>query len=107
MFLAVRGNCDFGSALPPAGDFTAEGVKIFLHPRPPVWGEIRPVHLCLRRSGTGSAGWPCTGHTHNALTDYEDGLYIMNPGSLNGWEATYGTLDITPQGIVTNIVKLP
>ena len=47
------------------------------------------------------------GHTHNALTDYEDGLYIMNPGSLNGWEATYGTLDITPQGIVTNIVKLP
>ena len=47
------------------------------------------------------------GHTHNAFTDYEEGLYMMNPGSLNGWQATYGTLDITPQGIVTNIVKLP
>ena len=47
------------------------------------------------------------GHTHNALEDYDDGLYLLNPGSLNSWEATYGTVDITPQGIVTNIVKLP
>ena len=47
------------------------------------------------------------GHTHNAFTDYEDGLYLMNPGSLSGWQATYGTLDLTEQGIVTNVVTLP
>ena len=29
MFLAVRGNCDFGSDLPLTGEFTAQGVKIF------------------------------------------------------------------------------
>ena len=29
MFLGVRGNCDFASSLPPAGEFTADGVKIF------------------------------------------------------------------------------
>ena len=47
------------------------------------------------------------GHTHRALTDYEEGLHIMNPGSLSGWQASYGTLDITSQGIVTNLIKLP
>lgn len=41
------------------------------------------------------------------FTDYEDGLYLMNPGSLSGWQATYGTLDLTEQGIVTNVVTLP
>ena len=29
MFLAVRGNCDFGSDLPLTEEFTAQGVKIF------------------------------------------------------------------------------
>ena len=47
------------------------------------------------------------GHTHNAMTDYDDGLYVMNPGSLRGAYATYGILDITEAGIVTNIVKCP
>ncbi len=46
------------------------------------------------------------GHTHNAVTEYEDGLYIMNPGSLSGSTGTYGTLDIVPAGIVTNIVHI-
>ncbi len=42
------------------------------------------------------------GHTHQPLTDYEDGLYLMNPGSL-GYGGTYGYVDITPAGIVTNL----
>ncbi len=47
------------------------------------------------------------GHTHQAMTDYNDGLYIMNPGSCSGYYATYGVIDITPKGdIVTNIVRL-
>lgn len=41
------------------------------------------------------------------MTDYDDGLYVMNPGSLRGAYATYGILDITEAGIVTNIVKCP
>ena len=47
------------------------------------------------------------GHTHQALTDYDDGLHILNPGSLSGWRPSYGTLDITPQGIVPNVIRLP
>ena len=47
------------------------------------------------------------GHTHQALTEYHDGLYLMNPGSCHGYYATYGYIDITDKGdIVTNIVRL-
>ncbi len=31
----------------------------------------------------------------------------MNPGRLSGWEPTYGIIDITGQGIVLNVMKLP
>ena len=47
------------------------------------------------------------GHTHCALEDYDDGLYILNPGSLSrGSRPSYGLLDITPQGITTRVVEV-
>ena len=45
------------------------------------------------------------GHTHQAEIEYRDGLYLMNPGSLHGSYGTYGIIDITPAGLVPNIVK--
>lgn len=42
------------------------------------------------------------GHTHQPLTDYEDGLYLLNPGSL-GYGGTYAFVDITPAGIAANL----
>ncbi len=45
------------------------------------------------------------GHTHVPYTAYDDGMYIMNPGSI-GYTGTYGIVDITPSGIMTNIIKL-
>lgn len=44
------------------------------------------------------------GHTHQPLTEYDDGLYMLNPGSLHGG-GTYGVLDITAAGVVMNIVE--
>ena len=47
------------------------------------------------------------GHTHMPMTDCDEGLHIMNPGSCAGYFASYGYIDITEKGdIVTNIVKL-
>lgn len=106
MFLAVRGNCDFGSSLPGVGEFTAEGVKIF-YTHGHAYGVKSGPYSIVCAARERGAQVLLYGHTHRAFTDYEDGLYMMNPGSLNSWEATYGTLDITPQGIVTNVVKLP
>ena len=39
------------------------------------------------------------GHTHLQYTDYIDGLYVMNPGSV-GMFGQYGVIDITDKGDV-------
>lgn len=43
------------------------------------------------------------GHTHVPMTDYEDGLYILNPGSLRS--GTYGVVDLSGAGVVLNIIR--
>ncbi len=105
MFVMVKGNCDWGSKLPIEQFFTLEGKKIML-----THGHAYDVKLTYNRIINNAKYNDCDvllfGHTHSPLTLYEDGLYIMNPGSACGYDATYGTLDITPQGIVTNIVNI-
>ncbi len=44
------------------------------------------------------------GHTHEQFCAYEDGLYIMNPGSIRAGE--YAVIDITSAGIVLLPMKL-
>ncbi len=56
MFLAVRGNCDWGSALPPVGEYTAAGVKIFYTHGHLYRGKVRAVHHCLRCPGAEGPG---------------------------------------------------
>ena len=49
------------------------------------------------------------GHTHIARIRYENGVYLMNPGSVSKPREggpSYGILDITPAGIVPNIGPL-
>ena len=109
MFLQVRGNCDWGSNLPYTGVYTAEDVKIFY-----THGHLYNVKgglyqaVCAAREQRAQV--LLFGHTHTALTDYDDGLHIMNPGSAGMGSPlgapSYGTLDITPQGIVPNIITL-
>ena len=65
-----------------------------------------------RRGFTGYAAQPGSGRRTffcsviptSPLTDYDDGLYILNPGSLRG-RGTYGLLDVTPTGVLLNVVE--
>lgn len=104
-FLMVRGNCDWGSSLPVTGEFDAEGHKIF-YTHGHLYGVKSGDYNIISAAREKKAEILLYGHTHLAREDYEDGLYIMNPGRLSGWEPTYGILDITPQGIVVNVIKL-
>lgn len=108
-FLQVRGNCDFGSNLPYNGTYTAEGVTIF-YTHGHLFSVKNGLELAMSAAREQKAKVLLFGHTHHALTDYEDGMHIMNPGSAGLGSPSdvlsYGTLDITPQGIVTNIVKI-
>lgn len=105
MFLMVRGNCDWNCPLPAVGEFTADGKKIFY-----THGHAYNVKMGLEDAKIAArdkkADILLYGHTHFATVDYEDGLYIMNPGSLYGSEGTYGIIDITPAGIVPNILRI-
>lgn len=105
-FLQVRGNCDWGSAVPQSGEYTAEGKKIF-YTHGHNYGVKSGDYTIISEARSRKADIVLFGHTHQPREDYEDGLYIMNPGRLSGWEPTYGIIDITEQGIVLNVMKLP
>ena len=105
MFVSVRGNCDWGKKTPITEFFTAEGKKIMIthgH-KYNVKFDYSEVIQAARDNGCDILVF---GHTHSAFTDYDDGLYIMNPGSAHGYFSSYGIIDITPRGIVTNILNL-
>ena len=101
----VSGNRDWGSIMPETGLETAGGRLIFYthgHRYDAKSGLYRLICAAMERR----AVILLFGHTHIPLTDYDDGLYILNPGSLANRKPTYGIIDITPAGIVTNIVEM-
>lgn len=105
MFLQVRGNCDWCSPLPDRGIFETEGAKIF-YTHGHVYGVKSGLYTAVCAAREQKANILLYGHTHMPVTDYDDGLYILNPGSISGYKPSYGTVDITPQGIVTNVITL-
>ena len=108
-FYLVRGNCDWGMAaedLPVSRVERLAGKRIFCthgHAYDVKYGLYR-VTMAAREN---KADVLLYGHTHQAFTDYEDGLHILNPGSLSrGGHPSYGLLDITPQGILPHVVEV-
>ena len=101
----VRGNCDFsaGGMLPFAREEEAGGKRLFF-----THGHLYDVKMGLYRLSCAArergADVVLFGHTHQPLTEYDDGLYMLNPGSLHGG-GTYGVLDITAAGVVLNVVE--
>lgn len=102
--VAVRGNCD--SALSPYPERT---VEVFADKN--VYcthGYIEKVKFgfdTLKTSALYSdAHVALFGHTHIPYTSYDDGLYLMNPGSVR--QNSCGIVDITPQGIMCFTKKI-
>lgn len=106
MIVGVRGNCDWCSSLPSKEILSVCSKRIFV-----THGHLYNAKfglyniMCAAREE--KADILLFGHTHNAMTYYEDGLYVMNPGSCSGYMASYGYIDITDKGeIVTNTVTI-
>ncbi len=106
MIVGVQGNCDWNSFLPSKETLKICGKKIFIthgHLYNAKMGLYKVV-CAAREEG---ADILLYGHTHIAMNTYEDGLYVMNPGSCHGYMASYGILEITENGdVLTNIVKV-
>lgn len=107
-FLSVAGNCDFGSKTPSEGEIVLCGKRIFYthgHNYKVKFGDNAVISEARRRG----ADILLYGHTHVPVCMYDDGLYILNPGSLGhprDGVPTYGIIDITKAGIVTNIAEV-
>ena len=106
MIVGVRGNCDWSSFLPLTETLNILGKKIFItHGHLyNVKTELYKIMCAAREQG---ADILLYGHTHIAMNTFEDGLYMMNPGSCHGYMASYGILEITENGdVLANIVKV-
>lgn len=106
MIVGVKGNCDWGSPLNATETIKVMGKTIFIthgHLYNAKFGYYNLI-CAAREQG---ADILLFGHTHQKYTGYEDGLYMMNPGSCHGYMASYGYIDITDKGdIVTNTVSI-
>lgn len=99
---AVRGNCDSSLSQEKLLDAAFCGGKKILYLHGHTHGVKSGWEPVLRLARDQRADLLLFGHTHTPLCRYEDGLYVMNPGSL-GYGQTYGIADLTDTGIFTDI----
>ena len=106
MIVGVRGNCDWCSVLPSKEILSVCGKKIFItHGH--LYNAKFGLYTIMCAAREEKADILLFGHTHQAMTYYEDGLHMLNPGSCHGYGASYGFIDITDKGdIVTNTVAI-
>ncbi len=104
-FHIVCGNCDFCSTLPTYKILNLGEKRIFIcHGH--TYGVKSSYEHLISAATAENADIVLFGHTHIAYTEYRDGLYIMNPGSLSrACQSSYGFIDITDSGTMTVIVR--
>lgn len=104
----VSGNCDWGTDIPDYDIIKLGGKTIFFThgARFGVKGDLNIAKLFARKN---EADILLYGHTHIADTSYDDGLYIMNPGSCGRPREglpSYGIIDITEAGVAMHTAEI-
>ncbi len=106
-FYYVKGNCDYGEyplytcidVMPGHRIFATHGHRF------QVKSSLNMLTQYARENGCDIALY---GHTHVSQTTYENGVYILNPGSAScprdGNAPSYGLIDVSTAGVMTNVV---
>lgn len=99
----VRGNTDLASLSPYSSMEMVEGKRIYCThgEEEDVKGGIGKLKKVARKQNADIALF---GHTHMPKNEYDDGLYVFNPGSIRLGD--YGVVDITEGGIVCINMRL-
>lgn len=108
IFHIVCGNCDYASLIPAVGVELIDNVRIlYTH------GHIYNVKYGISRLRDAAIQNGCKialfGHTHISKILYEDGVYLVNPGSCSSpreGRASYAVIDITENGIMPIIIEI-
>lgn len=92
--LVVCGNCDHTPTQPESREFTLEGVKVFAahgH-RHRVKYDLEPI---MNAGYFAGAGLVLFGHSHRAVCQNVDGMWVVNPGTSGlGEKPTYAVIEI-------------
>lgn len=96
-YYRVAGNNDWYSSYPEEQLIECSGKRIFF-----AHGHTYRVKMgyenIIEKAKSVNADICLFGHTHVQYTNYDDGLYIMNPGSVRQYK--YGMVDILDNGIL-------
>ncbi len=99
--VGVPGNCDYSYREPHTRVYQDGDLRIML-----THGHYYHVkdglEYLLGAAKSSNVSAVLYGHTHREKVEQEDGLWIVNPGSL-GFSRTYALLEITPKGIQAEI----
>ena len=107
-FYILSGNCDYYSPYPSTAVVTVGGIKIlYTH------GHTLSVKYGTQRLLEAAKQNDCQialyGHTHVSNIVYEDGIYLVNPGSCSkgrDFHESYAVIDIEPNGIMPVIIRI-
>lgn len=108
VFHIVSGNCDFGWDYPAVDMAKIDGINI-------LYTHGHTYHVKYGKSELLSAAEArnCRialyGHTHVSDIVYENGIYLVNPGSCSqsrGGPNSYAVIDIEKNGIMPIIVRI-
>lgn len=101
----VKGNCDFSSD-PEKLVITREGCRIFLTHGHKYSVGYSLLRLCLAAEEAGAHA-AFFGHTHVPVLEYENGILLLNPGSISNPRGSskrcYAVLDVKNGFIRPNI----
>ncbi len=106
----VAGNCDIYSLKPAFFVLEIAGHRIFLtHGH--LYAVKNSLEIIKRTAKEYNCDIVCYGHTHVRYNRFEDGLYIMNPGSCSaphdGLPPSFGSIDFPDEkSVVMNITNV-
>lgn len=101
-FHIVSGNCDYLSTIPSVALEVLEGKRIF-YTHGHTYYVKHGTEKLIEAAKQNKYDIVLYGHTHIANILYEDGIYIVNPGSVSlarEGKPSYAVIDITENGIM-------
>ena len=107
-FYIVSGNCDFCSSYPSSDIETVGGKKIF-YTHGHTLGVKHGTERLLDTAKSLNCEIALFGHTHTSQILYEDGIYLVNPGSCSqprDSHKSYAVIDIEENGIMPIIINI-
>lgn len=106
----VKGNCDFASFSESEIVFAPTDKCAVFATHGHKYNVKYSLEMLKDKARSVGASIALYGHTHERFCSYEDGLYIMNPGSVScprdGKKPSFGIIEISSAGIMTNIIDL-